>query len=116
MVFSAIRTLGYRVYDKLPKWLQVLADDTQKLNEYPSFMRLLMTGGTSVFLYKFGQTMVYLDSEKRPETGDERKTRRENERLYREKIRKEALFAGQIVPPSDNHIREILERAKVSNK
>lgn len=115
-MFTSIRSLGYRVYDKLPRWLQVLADDTQKLNEYPSFMRLLMTGGTSVFLYKFGQTMMYLDSEKRPETEDERKTRRDNERQYREKIRQEALFAGQIEPPSDEHIREILQRAQITNK
>jgi hypothetical protein len=108
-----LRNIGSRVYNKLPQWLQVLADDTHKLNEYPSFMRLLMTGGTAVFLYKFGQTMMYLDSEKRPETEQERKIRRENEKKYREKVRQEAMNAGKIVPPTDEHIREILERAQV---
>jgi len=116
MVFSAIRTASSRLYSKMPKWLQVLADDTQKLNEYPSFMRLLMTGGTTVFLYKFGQTMMYLDSEKRPETEEERKVRREKEKEYREQVTQEALNASRIVPPSEEHIRSILERARATNK
>ena len=116
MVFASIRVAASRIYNRMPKWAQVLADDTQKLNEYPSFMRLLMTGGTAVFLFKFGQTMIYLDSEKRPETDDERKTRRQKEKEYREEVRQEALKAGKIIPPSDEHIRSILERAQAMNR
>jgi hypothetical protein len=91
--------------------LKVLADDTQKLNEYPSFMRVLMTGGTTFFLYKFGQTMKYLDKEKHQETAIERAARRTEERLYREKVRNHALTVGQIKPPSDEHIRAIIQKA-----
>ena len=94
-----------QVYGRLPTWLKVLADDTQKLNEYPSFMRLMMTGGTAFFLYKFGQTMQYLDKEKHQETPDERSARRAQERVYREQVRAEALKSGWIQPPTDEHIR-----------
>jgi len=110
-------SLGRRIYNKLPTWLKVLADDTQKLNEYPSFMRLFMTGGTTFFLYKFGQTMQYLDKEKHQETEEERAARRIEERIYREKVRADALSTGRIQAPSDEHIQWVLEEAaKLDNR
>jgi len=74
-------------------------------------MRLMMTGGTAFFLYKFGQTMQYLDKEKHQETPDERSARRAQERVYREQVRAEALKSGWIQPPTDEHIRYILDKA-----
>jgi len=100
-----------RIYPKLPRPLQVLVEDTQRLNEYGRFMRVFLTVGTIGFLYKFGQTMRYLESEKRPETPEEREKRRRHERELREKIAAEALASSRIVPPSDKHIRKVIERA-----
>ena len=100
-----------RIYQKLPRFLQVLVDDSQRLNEYGRFMRLALTFGTIGFLYKFGQTMAYMQAEKRPETPEERTDRRNKERELREVIAREALSASQIVPPSQQHINNVIERA-----
>jgi hypothetical protein len=99
------------IYDKLPRFLQVLADDTQRLHEYGRFMRVFLTVGTIGFLYKFGQTMAYMEAEKRPETPEERLVRRRHERALRAEIAREALAASKIFPPSDEHIQEIIEKA-----
>ena len=100
-----------RVYGRLPRFAQVLVDDAQRLHEYPSFMRLAMTLGTITFLYKFGQTMAYMESEKHPETLEQRRERRRNEKAIREQLGQEALAASRIVPPTDDHIRNVIARA-----
>jgi hypothetical protein len=81
------------------------------LNEYGRFMRLALTFGTIGFLYKFGQTMAYMDAEKRPESLEERIQRRKNERQLREEIAREALSSSMIVPPPEEHIKNVIERA-----
>ena len=100
-----------RIYNRLPRFAQVLAEDMQNLHEYGRFMRVAMTFGTIFFLYKFSQTLAYMESEKREETLEERTSRRNRERILREQLRDEALHASSIVPPSEQHIRDILQRA-----
>jgi hypothetical protein len=102
-----------KVYSRLPRFAQVLVEDTQRLNEYPRFMRLAMTFGTIIFLYKFGQTMQYLDSEKVVETPELRAKRRAQEKELRDQLTQEALSASRIKPVSDEHIRRVIE--KVNN-
>lgn len=99
------------IYSKLPRFAQVLVEDSQRLNEYPRFMRLLLTFGTPFFLYKFTQTMQYLESEKHSETPEQRIARRQKEKEMRDKLTKEALSATQINPPSNKHIEDVIARA-----
>jgi hypothetical protein len=100
-----------RIYSRLPRPLQVLVDDSQRLHEYGRFMRVAITFGTIGFLYKFGQTMAYMNAEKRPETTEERTERRNKEREVRDRMRKSALQAGTVKPPSDDHIRRVIQEA-----
>lgn len=100
-----------RLYNKMPRFLQVLAEDMQNLHEYGRFMRVAMTVGTVVFFYKFSQTMAYMESEKRQETPEEKANRRKQDQVLRERLRNEALRASSVVPPSDHHIRDIIQRA-----
>lgn len=99
------------MYSRLPRFVQVLVEDTQRLHEYGRFMRVFLTVGTIGFLYKFGQTMAYMEKEKRPETPEERIARRRHERELRDQIAREAMASSTIVPPSDDHIRNVIERA-----
>jgi hypothetical protein len=103
------------IYQRLPRFMQVLVEDAQRLNEYGRFMRLFLTFGTIGFLYKFSQTMAYMESEKRQETFEERLIRRKQERDLRKEIAKEALSSSRITPPSDEHIRRVIERANQAN-
>ena len=100
-----------QIHKRLPRFAQVLADDMQNLHEYGRFMRVAMTVGTLTFLYKFSQTMAYMESEKREETFEERADRKKRERVLRDRLRDDALQASSIVPPSDEHIRQIIHRA-----
>ena len=97
------------LYSRLPRFIQVLVDDSQRLNEYGRFMRLAMTFGTLGFLYKFGQTMRYLESEKHAETAEQKAVRREMERKLREELTKEAVESSKIIPPSDDHIKAVID-------
>lgn len=99
------------IFSKLPRFAQVLVEDTHRLNEYPRFMRLAMSFGTVFFLYKFAQTMQYLESEKHAESPDQRAARREQEKHMRDQLTQDAMASTQIIPPSDEHIRAIIERA-----
>ena len=103
-----------RVYARMPRFAQVLVDDAQRLHEYPSFMRLAMTFGTITFLYKFSQTMAYMESEKHPETPEQRLTRRRKEKEIREILSQEALAASTVVAHAEEHIRNIIQRANSS--
>jgi hypothetical protein len=107
-------SIFFRVYSRLPRPIQVLVEDAQRLHEYGRFMRIALTFGTIGFLYKFGQTMAYMQSEKRPETAEERAIRRNQDREARERIRQQALNSGIIKPPSEEHIRSVIERANIS--
>jgi hypothetical protein len=98
------------MYSRLPRFVQVLVEDTQRLHEYGRFMRVFLTVGTIGFLYKFGQTMVYMEKEKRPESPEERAARRRHERELRELIAREAMESSTIVPPSNEHINNVIER------
>ena len=100
-----------RVFNRLPRAAQVIVEDMQRLHEYGRFMRVALTCGTIGFLYKFGQTMAYMDREKRPETADERIARRIEERRIRDQLTTDALSAGKVKPPSDEHIRAVIQRA-----
>jgi hypothetical protein len=82
------------------------------MHEYGRFMRLILTFGTLGFLYKFGQTMAYMESEKRPESTEERAARRKQDREMREDVRQQALRAGSIVPPSNDHVRRVIEKVQ----
>lgn len=103
-------SLGSRIYARLPRFAQVLADDTQHMNEYGRFMRVAMTVGTAIFLYRFVDTMMYMEREKRPEREDERILRRIEEKRVREEIRQDALGSSRIKPPSDKHIQSVIDR------
>ena len=76
-------------------------------------MRLAMTIGTIGFLYRFGQTMIYLESEKHEETPQLKADRRAKERRQRQELTREAMQASRIVPPSEEHVRAVIERANI---
>ena len=111
---SRLHTFGSRVYARLPRFAQVLVDDTQHMNEYGRFMRVAMTIGTIGFLYRFADTMMYMEREKRQETPDERIHRRKEEKRMRDELRLDALNASSIVPPDDQHVRRIIDKANSS--
>ena len=104
-------TILKRVFTRLPRFAQILLEDTQHMNEYGRFMRVAMTVGTAIFLYRFVDTMVYMEREKRPETDLERIHRRIEERRIREQLSQEALKSSKIAPPTASHIENVIAKA-----
>ena len=108
-IFSRLRT---SVYPRLPRFGQILVDDLNNLHEYGRFMRVFLTFGVSVIMYKFAETMTQMNKEKRLETVREKAERIHEEKERREIQRLAALSPSQYVHvPSREHVQELLDRA-----
>ncbi len=75
-------------------------------------MRVVLVIGTAGFLYRFADTMSYMESEKHEETAEQRRDRRMEERDIRQWLRLEALTAGSVHTPSNEHIQNILKQVE----